>query len=1000
MRYHFGEFSLHDTHQELYYAGQLVAVEPQVWRVLCYLLQHRDRVVTKHELLEACWPGTFVSEAAMLRCLSKLRQVLRDSSHTPRYIKTFQRQGYRFVATVTLTDETALPVSPAPPAALTTTGKQERAPVAFSHDRAFLRPVALVGRAAEWVQLHQWFATAQHGTCQLGFIAGEPGIGRSALIETFVSHLLAAHPLWIGYGQCIEHYGMGEPYLPLLEAFGRLCQGPEGSHIKTVFCQYAPSWLVQMPALLTPQERRELAVTTSGSTQVRMLRELADALQMLTAERPLVLILDDVHWSDQATMAWLAYVAKRRACNCLLVLSAYRPVEAMAHAPALLAAIAELAPQDPSMVMRLDALSEAAVGTYLAQRLGTPQVPAGLTTLLHQRTRGNPFFLRTIIDELLRHGLLQEPAGAWSRQGTLDRVAALVPTGIRALIEQQIARLPLDAQELLEAASVAGATFAVETVAAGSGRSRDDIARQCDLWQRQGYFLEAGGVERWPDGTRTVCYRFRHDLYYEVLYDRLSAWRRLQLHRDIGLRKEAGYGDQSATLAAELARHFEQAQDAARATTYLQHAATTAAQRSAHPEAILHLRRALALLAALDPSPTRRHQEYLLQVALGHSIGVIKGWGDPEVYQAYAHAWALCQQMEVTPEHAGIFFGHFSCAIERGYFQMARTIAETLHQLAQQYQETDLQVMTCSMLGAAWLYLGDSLRASTYLTRALTCYDPQQRHHHLLVYGLDVGVTAASRASWALWLHGDIDQSRQCSQHALACGQDPPHAYSRAFALIFAACLALFRREAAVAHALAEATIALGHDYGIAAAVAEGCCIQGRALVEMGDAEQGIARMVEGLKAYTAAHGDGWMPTLLTLLADGYATVGRVTDGLRVVTEGLAVSERTRAHIWMPELHRLYGHLVLAQAVPDVMEAEAAMQQALVMARQQHSKTLELRTATSLARLWHQQGNSTAAYDLLAPVYAWFTEGFDTADLEDARALLDTLRPTISPRVA
>jgi predicted ATPase len=347
--------------------------------------------------------------------------------------------------------------------------------------------------------------------------------------------------------------------------------------------------------------------------------------------------------------------------------------------------------------------------------------------------------------------------------------------------------------------------------------------------------------------------------------------------------------------------------------------------------------------------------------------------------------------MEVTPEHAAIFFGHFSCALERGDFQTARTIAETLHQLAQQYQETHLQVMTCCMLGTAWLYLGDSLRASTYLTRALTCYDPQQRHNHLLVYGLDVGVTAASRASWALWLHGDIEQSKQCSQHALACGQDPPHAYSRAFALIFAACLALFRREAAVAHALAEATIALGHDYGIAAAVAEGRCIQGRALVGMGDVEQGIARMVEGINAYTAAHGDGWMPTLLTFLADGYATVGRVTDGLRVVTEGLAVSERTGAHCWMPELHRLYGHLVLAQAVPDVMKAEAAMKQALAMARQQHSKMLELRAATSLARLWQSLGKRQEAYGLLAPVYGRFTEGFDTVDLREAKALLDEL---------
>jgi AAA ATPase domain len=309
-----------------------------------------------------------------------VRQAIGDSGRAQQLIQTVYGYGYRFVAaveecadlppgaagealrsldgpasapppdddlhaaSVSLTPESAgdrfvAPVAAAKPSA----GRHQTAATSRLTQRTtFIHSDLFVGREAELAQLHQWFATALQGQRQVGFITGAAGIGKTALVDTFVARVTATEALWVGHGHCLEQYGPGEPYLPMLEALGRLCRGAEGKPFLELLQQYAPSWLMQMPALLPSADREALQETADGTTQPRMLRKLTEALDQLTAERPLVLVLEDLQWSDVSTLEWLTYVARRPDPARLLILGTYRPVDAMIRAHPVCTVMAEL----------------------------------------------------------------------------------------------------------------------------------------------------------------------------------------------------------------------------------------------------------------------------------------------------------------------------------------------------------------------------------------------------------------------------------------------------------------------------------------------------------------------------------------------------------------------------------------------------------------------------------------------------------------------------------
>ena len=396
MRYGFGDYVLDTERAELQGAGGLIPLRRKAFQVLVYLLTHRERVVSTQELLEHLWPEQFVGDEVLKACMKAVRQALGERGRAPRFVRTLYGQGYRFVALVEVQEP--LPTD-------------RTAPPAVNPPSAGHRVVPPVGRAAELLRLHAWLASAHSGLRQLVFVTGEAGVGKTTLVEAFVAALGTSGPLWIGRGQCVEHYGAGEAYLPILEALGRLCRGPGGQDLVAFLGQHAPTWLVQMPGLVRPTDLKMLHRRSAGATRERMLRELAEALDLLTARQPLVLVLEDLHWSDPSTLDLLAALARRPEPARLLLLGTYRPPEVRRRAHPLPSVQQELQLHGHCVELPLTLLPEAAIAAYLARCVpGLAQVDR-LARLVHQRTEGNPLFMVALVESWQTQGVLREEEG-------------------------------------------------------------------------------------------------------------------------------------------------------------------------------------------------------------------------------------------------------------------------------------------------------------------------------------------------------------------------------------------------------------------------------------------------------------------------------------------------------------------------------------------------------------------------------------------------------------
>jgi predicted ATPase len=638
--------------------------------------------------------------------------------------------------------------------------------------------------------------------------------------------------------------------------------------------------------------------------------------------------------------------------------------------------------------MPLGLWAEPEVAAYLTQRFGAGAYPAGLARVLHPRTEGNPLFLVAVVDELVRQGVVQQEPAGWELIGGMKAAMGGVPESLRQLMERQLAQLPPQVQALLEAASVVGKEFAVAAVADAVAQGVDAVEDHCGTLARQGQFLRACGMDAWPDGTVAERYGFLHDLYREMLYARVPVGRRVRWHQQIGRRLEAGYGPQARELAAELAEHFVRGRDTERAVRYLWYAGEQAVQRSAHQEALGHLTKGLELLATLPATPERAQQELDLQIALGPALMAARGWAAPEVEQTYGRARALCTQLGETSQLFPTLWGLWRFYQSRGVLPTARDLGEQLMRSAERTADPTRLLEAHSALGQTLFQLGEYAAAWQHLEQGIALTDSIAPRASVLRHGNAPSVVFLSFAALTLWCLGYPVQAVQRSQEALRLAQALTDPFSLAAAQHYAAFLHHHRHETLAVQTLAEALLTLATGQGFPLYVGYGAYWRGWACAMQGEGEAGVMHMRQALAAVLATGQTLARPLCLVLLAEVAVHVGQIEEGLRLLTEALAAFEQSGRGDLLAEAYRLQGVLLLHQAVADAVHAEVCFQQALTIARRQQAKSWELRAATSLSRLWQQQGKQDEARELLVPIYSWFTEGFDTADLQEAKALL------------
>jgi predicted ATPase/DNA-binding winged helix-turn-helix (wHTH) protein len=992
----FPPFSLDIGNECLWRDTQAIKLRPKAFAVLDYVLGRPGQLVTKEELLNAVWPDTFVGEAVLKVTIRQIREALGDDPKSPRFIETAHRRGYRFIGQ--LAESGQMPAG--------TEQAKGRNVASASSTGAAGSPSRVVGRDEALSRLRIRFEKMLGGERQVVFVAGEAGIGKTALVDTFARNLVSDRGLRVGRGQCLEQYGTGEAYLPVLEAIGRLCR--EQAEVIDVLRSHAPLWLLQMPSLLSASDREALSREVLGATRERMLREMCEALEALTADRPLVLILEDLHWSDYSTLDLISYLARQREAAQLMLIGTYRTVELIVSGHPLKAVKQELLAKHQCEELPLEYLGREAVNSYLSAGFPGNRFPAELAGLIHERTEGHPLFMVNVVEYLLAEGLIAEDEDGWALVGEIERVEPGVPDSIKHMIEKQLDHLNTSEQRTLEAASVAGAEFSTPAVAAGLGEDSATVEARCDELARRRQFIQDRGVQVLPSGEAVSRYGFIHALYHNVLYGRLLASRRVQLHRRIGGQGEALYGEHAKEFAAELAMHFERGADHKQAAKYLQQAAENALRRFAYREAIVLSRRGLKLLLKLPDTPERAQQELCLQLTLGVPLIATEGYAAPDVGSVYLKARELCRQLGDTPDVSEALWGLWTFYTLSAELVTAREIAEELLSLSERLPYPGMAMRGHWAIEITFAHLGEFAQALEHYEKALLLYDPKRHLDDGFLYALNPGVAMPCFAAWALWFLGRPEQALERIQEGVTLARELSEPLSLAHALLFAAILHQLRREEHLAQEHADAAFAVSSEHGLALYQAMATVMRGWVMLQRGRHEEAIAQMRQGLAALQVTGTELVRPHFLGLLAEASAKNGQAADGLRLLDEALDVAQRGGERYYQAELYRLKGELLLmpasgrdasratasrkAVAEPDasaVAEAEGCFSQSIKIARQQKAKSWELRAAMSLARLHQSRGKREEALGLLAQIYGGFDEGFGTADLREAKALLD-----------
>jgi TOMM system kinase/cyclase fusion protein len=838
----------------------------------------------------------------------------------------------------------------------------------------------LVGREQEAALLRERWAQVKDGLGQVVLLSGEAGIGKSRLVQVLMEYVATEPHAWLTPCQCSPYYQNTALY-PLIELLERVAlrfdrdESPPQKlgKLEGFLVQYGLPLAEAMPllaALLSLPLTADYAPLTLSPEQQKQktLHAFLAIFLRIAAQQPVLFVMEDLHWVDPSTLELLSLLVDQGPTARILALFTFRPD----FSPPWTGR-AHLTQVTLNRLPRRQAIE-------MTDRVAhSKTLPPEVVEQVVAKTDGVPLFVEELTKMVLESGLLREREERYELTGPLPPLA--IPATLHDSLMARLDRLAA-VKGLAQLGATLGREFSYELLQAVAPWDEETLQRGLHQLVAAEFLYQRGLP---PQAT----YVFKHALIQDAAYQSLLRSTRQRYHQHMAQVVEARFPEVCDTQPELLAHHYTEAGLSAQAIQYWQRAGQRAIERSAHLEAVAHLTKGLEVLATLPDTPERAQQELDLQTTLGPALIATKGYAAPDVAQAYTRARELCQQVGETPQLFPVLWGLWYFYTLRAEFHTARELEVQCLTLAQRVQDPALLLQAHFMPGTTSLHLGELVRARGSLEQAIALYDPRQHRAQAWLYGEETGVIAQAYIGRPLWLLGYPDQALRRSHQAVLLAQERAYPISLAFASTWAATVRQFRREAAATQARAEALIALSREQGFAIWEAFGKVLQGWALAAQGRGEEGIAQMRRGHDAWQATGAELDRPYFLVLLAEAYGKVGQIEAGLVLLAEASAVVDKGERY-WEAELYRLKGEL-LARAAEQHTEAETCFRQALEVARRQQAKSLELRAAMSLARLWQQQGKRVEARDLLAAVYGWFTEGFDTADLQDTKALLAEL---------
>jgi DNA-binding winged helix-turn-helix (wHTH) protein/tetratricopeptide (TPR) repeat protein len=948
----FDEFELDEENALLTKGGRPVALPPKAFAVLCALARQPGKLTKKEDLLDAVWGHRHVSESVLKTTISQVRTALSDPAAKPRYIETASRRGYRFIGVVL--------GAPAPTRVAAATSPQISVEVKPATPEP--RP-PMIGRAAPLAKLHAAWRSVVNGSRSAFWIAGDAGVGKTTLVEQFIRELPGVIVI---RGQCVEQYGSGEPYLPVLEALSSLCRNhPE---VADLMRACAPTWLVQLPWLMSEAERATLYRELSGANQERKVREISELMGRFTAQHPVLVLTEDLHWSDTATLRLIDHFARRTTPARIMWLGTYRLMQVIAESHPLKELRQELRLHRLCEEVILDPFSEVEVAEYLQNRMPDAGIQEAFIHKLHDHTGGLPLFIANVVDDLA--------AGSQSTAWT-------VPESLAGAIEKHIARLTPETQRLLEAASFCGVEFRATTLGAVLGQELQSITAQCDdLAQRQ-YWLQHVAIVELPDGTLDAHYAFRHALYRHVFYQRQGVSTRVQMHRRVAAALERGRSTGIVVTAAELASQHEAGLAHAAALRYYVEAARGAFSHFAPREAIDITSHALSLLPRCPEGTERLELEFSLVSVRGLACSQQYGLVSSEGEIAYKRALDLCDILPLTAARAQVLGGLAWMYYSRAQYDDALKLSQKMEFLSLTHDDPVLVIASCCLLGVINTMRGNYVEARRYLERGLAACEALGDKIPPTAFVADPVIVLQVNSAIPLMHMGYIDQARAQMDAAVMRGRESGQLMGRTIALW---CAAMFemrmqRPERVAEHA--QALRKLVDDHAIGQAQGPSRWISGWAEAYLGSPHEGLRLILEGFEFNQRA--------------------GMVSGGSEVL--GYAVEALVLAHDWdgaqaqldkARDLGRRYGerilymyHHMLQSRIDigrgDVAAARRSLESGVAEAREQGSLWMQMRLILLKCAL-----PDASKRDLveLKAVYDQLSEGFSTVLVSRARELI------------
>jgi DNA-binding SARP family transcriptional activator/predicted ATPase len=893
-----------------------------------------------------------------------------------------------------------------------------------------------VARERELGRLDEFLQAMLGGSGRVIFVTGDAGSGKTALIQEFARRAQDANPeLLVTLGDCSALTGIGDPYLPFREALGLLTghieskwtsgdltqaqarclwvnlplaiqtiveEGPDllnsfvsGEALLAQGKAYNPGDVGWLHPLEESVNRKASQMARTNLEQRDLFSQYTKVYQTLARRRPILLLLDDLQWADLGSISLLFHIGRKIDESRILIVGAYRPSEiAFAHKgdpDSLAKVIAEFKRHFGDIQVDLESIEHEEGRYFVNALLDTEPNRLGesFREALYHHTGGHPLFTVELLRAMeVRGDLVKDQDEMWVEGTNLDW--GRLPARVEGVVEERVNKLDSNLIKLLTVASVEGEEFSAEIIAGVLGLDAkgvmEDLSNELDKRHR---LVIAEGVRRWGD-QRISQYRFRHTLFQKHLYGQLDPVERANLHEEIGNLLEGLYGEQVDEVAVALARHFDEAGLLDKAVTYYERAGNRAKQLSADEDAIGHFTRGIDLLQSMPDTLECAQRELGLQIALGAPLITIKGYGAPEVQAAFTRARELSIQVLDPPQLFPLIYGLRSFYLMRANHNTARDIAEQLIALAEQEDEPSFFLQAHEALGSTLFYLGELSKARAHLEKGIELYDAEQHQAHAFLYGQDPGVACMSYLALTLWSLGFPDQAMKWKEESIRLARDQDHPFSLALALDFAASLHVLRRESLSVEEYALEAVGISEKQNFPMWMAMGRILLGWAQAQGGEIKNGIEAMQEGMEAWQRTGAMLGSPNFYGLLAGVLEKAKRVEEGQEVISQALEAIERTDERVNEVEIYRLRGELLHKQGA-DEAEAASCFQQALDVARGQRAKGAALRVATSLARLWMQQGKLAEARAMLLDIYAWFTEGFETLDYEEARALLEEI---------